>query len=119
MRFDYLDPSQGPVIQGLEGHETIYALEQMAEYRPIRTLLGERGNSSIYRLELTEDQRKIVTDGGDILVEILHFGGPLAPSRVMVLNQKVLSEQESENMSRWLVAQLKIKKRTPIDPNSL
>lgn len=60
-RFDYLTPATGPVIDGPEDHEKIYALEQMAEYLPIRTLQGERGKSAIYRLELTDDQRRIVS----------------------------------------------------------
>jgi len=110
-RFDYLTPAIGPVIDGLEDHEKIYALEQ-AEYIPIRTLLGERGHSAIYRCELTEEQRKIIADGGDVLVEIIHFGGPLAPSRVMVLNQKDLTEQEKSNFASWLTAQLKLAKRS-------
>ena len=108
-RFAYLEPAIGPVINGLEGHEKIYALEQMAEYKPIRTLLGEHGRSSIYRCELTSEQRAIIAAGGDVLIEILHFGGPLAPSRVMVLNQSDIQEQERGNLARWLTAQLKLK----------
>jgi len=108
-RFDYLTPAIGPVVEGLEDHEKIYALEQMAEYMPLRTLPGEEGRSAIYRLELTEAQREIVAQGGDILVEILHFGGPLAPSRVMVLNQKFCDGDEGSqgNLARWFGAQTK------------
>lgn len=113
MRFDYLKPSLGPVVDGLEDHEKIYALEQ-GEYLPIRTLIGEGGRSAIYRCELTPSQRAMVSAGADVLVEILHFGGPLAPSRVMLLNQQQdYGEGESQKtLVRWLSAQMKIVKRT-------
>jgi len=106
-RFDYLSPATGAVVDGLEDHEKIYALEQMAEYLPLRTLPGENGKSAIYRLELSDGQRQMIAEGGDILVEILHFGGPLAPSRVMILNQRGVTAQEGRNLSRWFSAQTK------------
>lgn len=105
MIFDYLTPATGPVVEGLENHEKIYALEQMDKYLPLRTLPGENGRSAIYRLALTPEQRKVIADGGDFLVEILHFGGPLAPSRAMVINETVLTEDEAHNFRRWFAAQ--------------
>ena len=112
MRFDYLKPALGEVVDGLEDHEKIYALEQ-GQYLPIRTLQGERGNSAIYRCELTQQQRQMVADGADVLIEILHFGGPLAPSRVMLLNQTNFGQGESkETMAEWLIAQMKLATRT-------
>jgi len=107
VRFDYLSPSIDPVVDGLEDWEKIYALEQ-GQYLPIRTLIGDRGQSAIYRIELTEDQRGMLASGADILVEILHYGGPVAPSRVMLLNQKDLTGEESANMPRWLTDQMKL-----------
>jgi hypothetical protein len=109
MRFDYLKPSQGEVIDGLEDREKIYALEQ-GEYLPIRTLAGYEGKSAIYRCELTADQRQMIAEGADILVEIVHFGGPLAPSRVMLINQQNFGECESKGLfAQWLLAAMGIK----------
>jgi hypothetical protein len=108
-RFDYLTPAQGPVVDGLEDHEKIYALEQ-ADYLPIRTLQGERGRSAIYRVEMSQQQRQMVADGADVLVEILHFGGPLAPSRVMLLDQQ--NVEHKENWVNWLIAQFKLLRRS-------
>jgi hypothetical protein len=105
MRFDYLQPAIDEVIKGFEDRENIYALEQ-AEYKPIRTLKGENGLSAIYRCALTREQRQMVAEGADVLIEILHFGGPLAPSRVMLLNQT--NAEESGHWRDWLVAQLKL-----------
>lgn len=106
MRFDYLKPAQGEVIDGLESHEKIYALDQMEHYLPLRTLPGENGKSAIYRCELTPEQRKMVAEGADVLVEILHLGGPLAPSRVMLVNQKDFGEGESkEQFAMYFAAQ--------------
>lgn len=105
--FDYLKPSIGPVVEGLEDHEKIYALEQ-PEYTPIRTLPGERGSSAIYCCELTPDQRKMIAEGADVLVEILHFRGPLAPSRIMLLNQTIEPENGSKKLLlQWFKAQTK------------
>jgi len=105
-RFDYLEPAQGQVVEGLEDHERIFALEQ-GQYKPLRTLAGERGLSSIYRLELSDSQRKMVADGADVLVEVLHFGGPMAPTRVMLFNQRGVGEDEKDPMARWFAAQTK------------
>lgn len=106
MRFDYLSPAQDAVVKGLEDHEKIYALEQ-GEYLPIRTLPGENGASAIYRCALTDAQRRIIAGGGDVLVEVLHMGGPLAPTRVMVLNQSELNEEGERNLANWFRAQTK------------
>ena len=106
-RFDYLKPAQGAVVEGLEGSEKIYALEQ-AQYLPLRTLLGENGASAIYRLELTDEQREMLAGGADILVEILHYGGPLAPSRVMLLNQKGIEPDKLANFLGWFKAQTRL-----------
>ena len=76
----------------------------------MRTLIGEHGNSAIYRCTLTPDQRQMIVDGADVLVEIVHFGGPLAPSRVMLLNQRDFGEDESkELMAEWFCAQVKLR----------
>jgi hypothetical protein len=115
MRFDYLVPAQGPVIDGLEDHEKIYALEQ-GQYLPLRTLPGENGNSAIYRCELTAEQRKAVSEGADFLIEILHYGGLLAPTRVMILNQQGLSEEEKELLPQWFAAQTKGPYQRPAAP---
>jgi len=84
--FDYLTLHDGPVVSGLEQHETVFAKNQ-PQYIPMRTLPGEDGNSAIARFSLTEAQRKAVTEGADLYLEIFHFKGPLAPSRLMVMSE--------------------------------
>ncbi|MDB5358810.1 MAG: hypothetical protein JWO51_107 [Rhodospirillales bacterium] len=84
--FDYLKPHDGPVVAGLEEHETVFAKDQ-PQYLPLRTLPGEDGNSAISRFHLTDAQRKAVAEGADIYLEIVHFRGPLAPSRMMVMSE--------------------------------
>lgn len=95
--FEYLSSSIDPVVEGLEDFEKIYALEQ-AWYIPVRTLPGvvkevpagikalpgEGGESAITRWKLTPAQRQMIADGADIMLEVVHFGGPLAPVRMMV-----------------------------------
>lgn len=110
MRFDYLKPAIGEVVDGLEDHEKIYALDQ-AQYNPLRTLPGENGMSAISRWELTPDQRKMIADGADILLEVHHFGGPLAPVRMMVLDQTGLNDGEKQHFASWMAGCLNLKVR--------
>jgi len=62
----------------------------------LRTLPGERGMSAITRWELTPEQREAVANGADILLEVHHFGGPLAPVRMMILDQSHIEEDAKE-----------------------
>lgn len=101
-RFDYLSPAIDDVVDGLADNEKIYALEQK-EYTPIRTLPGEHGNSAIYRCALTPQQRQMVAEGADVLVEIFHGGGLLAPSRIMLLNQRDMCSEQKKLMAEFFV----------------
>jgi hypothetical protein len=84
--FDYLSTHDGPVVVGLESHERVFAKDQ-PQYKPLRILAGEQGLSAISRWHPTEEQRKAIAEGADILLEVLHFGGPLAPTRMMVADK--------------------------------
>ena len=98
--FDSLSASIGPVVEGLEDYEKIYALEQ-PEYIPLRTLPGENGNSAITRWELSPAQRQAIVDGADIFLEVIHFGGPLAPVRLAIGKQ----ENDPKLWAEWFCAQ--------------
>jgi hypothetical protein len=113
--FDYLSASIGPVVDGLEEFEKIYALEQGC-YVPLRTLPGnvkaplptrlttlpaENSHSAITRWELSPEQRQMIADGADIFLEVIHFGGPLAPVRMAIGKQ----ENDAELWNRWFCAQ--------------
>lgn len=101
--FDYLKPHDGPVVAGLEEHETVYAKNQ-PQYLPLRTLPGEDGNSAISRFHLTNAQRKAIAEGADIYLEILHYRGPLAPSRLMVMDEP---GEQTTHFLQWWKAQTK------------
>lgn len=101
--FDYLTLHDGPVVDGLEQHETVFAKNQ-PQYQPVRTLPGENGNSAIYRFHLTDDQRVAIVDGADLYLEIFHFKGPLAPSRLMVMSEP---DKSSDTFKGWWKAQTK------------
>lgn len=86
--FDYLKPKDGPVFDGLEHWEVVYAKNQ-PEYIPLRTLVSigpERKVTS--RWTLTSEQRKAVADGADIFLTLLTFGDPLQPIQVAVTDDK-------------------------------
>lgn len=95
--FDYLSAHDGPVIDGLEQFETVYAKNQ-PEYLPLRTLPGQEGNSAISRFHFTDAQRKAVAEGADVYLEIVHFRGPLAPSRLMVMDD---NRKSSSMFHEW------------------
>ncbi|TCU34055.1 hypothetical protein [Rhizobium azibense] len=84
--FDFVSPHAGPVVVGLEDFETVYAKDQ-PQYRPLRTLPARNGESAIARFHLTDAQRAAIAEGADIYLELLHFGGPLAPSSMMVMSE--------------------------------
>jgi hypothetical protein len=98
--FDILEPFDGPVVVGLEKFERVYAKDQ-PQYRPLRTLPGRNGDSAIARFRLTKAQRNAIADGADIYLELLHFGGPLAPSLIMVMSEPA----DTDNFRSWWRAQ--------------
>lgn len=80
---EYLNPFDGPVVMGRESEDVVYAKDQ-PEYKPLRTLVYETYPNSqdirvMSRWTLTPEQRKKVTDGADIYLTLLTFGGPLQP----------------------------------------
>lgn len=80
----YLSPKDGPVVEGLEDQEVIYAKDQ-PQYIPLRTLKanGHMGQV-VSRWTLTPEQRKAVAEGADIFLEISTFHQPLQPIRIAV-----------------------------------
>ena len=88
--FDYLSPKNGPVIEGMESQELVYAKNQ-PEYIPLRTL---RNNSDemggvVSRWTLTPEQRKLVAEGADIFLELSTFREPLQPIRMAIGDGRV------------------------------
>ena len=94
--FDYLRPHDGPVIEGLEEHEVVYGKDQ-PEYVPLRTLVvrNSGAQSAISRWTPTDEQRQAIANGADIMLEVLTFGGPLAPVLMMV------TDQSGEQFAEW------------------
>ena len=77
--FEYLTIKDGPVIEGLEHREVIYAKNQ-PEYLPLRALVSEGPEQRVIsRWTLTDQQRKAVAEGADIFLLLLTFGGALQP----------------------------------------
>jgi len=77
--WDYLLPNDGPIFDGLESKEIIYAKDQ-PEYIPLRTLVSAGPDRKVIsRWTLTNEQRKAVAEGADIFLQLLTFGRPLQP----------------------------------------
>ncbi|RJP17198.1 MAG: hypothetical protein C4529_14985 [Deltaproteobacteria bacterium] len=86
MKWEYLQPADRPVVDGLEGHEVVYAKDQ-PEYIPLRCLRSNAYTGSVLsRWTLTPEQRQLVAEGGDIFLELLTFGHPLQPIMIAVGN---------------------------------
>ncbi len=82
--FDYLHPKDGPVFEGLEHREVVYAKDQ-PEYIPLRTLVSAGPDRKVLsRWTFTDKQREVVAKGADVFLELSTFGKPLQPIRMMV-----------------------------------
>src|ERR1700733_12606155 len=88
--FEYLSPKDGPVIDGLESREIVYAKDQ-PEYIPLRTLRNSNDEMCgvVSRWALTPEQRKLVANGADIFLELSTFRQPLQPIRMAIGDGKV------------------------------
>jgi len=82
---NYLKPKDGPVIEGREAEEVLYAKDQ-PQYKPLRCLVDDsRGDRRVTsRWTLTEEQRKAVAEGADIYLTLLTHGNPLQPIMMAV-----------------------------------
>ena len=85
--FAYLSTHDGPVVEGLEQHEKVYA-ENQRQYLALRTLPGDNGKSAISRWTLSDAERIAIVKGADIMLELSHFGEKLQPVRMMITDQK-------------------------------
>lgn len=90
--FEYMSIKDGPVIEGMENEETVYAADQ-PQYLPLRALKskGEWGRV-ISRWTFTAEQRQAIANGADILLELSTFNRPLQPIRMMVSDGNVNHE---------------------------
>jgi len=87
--FDYLQPRNGPVVDGLEDQEVVYAKKSL-EYAPLRTLVSSgRMGGVISRWTLTPEQRKAIAEGADIYLELSTFHQLLQPIRMAVSDGKL------------------------------
>ena len=85
--FEYLQPADRPVIDGLEHHEVVYAKDQ-PEYLPLRTLRSSTQERRVLsRWTLTPEQRRAVAAGADIFLTQMTFGGPLQPVAMAVSDE--------------------------------
>jgi hypothetical protein len=82
--FEYLKPLDGPVVDGLESQEVVYAANQ-PQYIPLRTLCanGQMG-AVLSRWTLSKEQREAVAAGADIFLELSTFHEPLQPIRMAI-----------------------------------
>lgn len=78
----YLLPKDGPVFEGLEYKEIVYAKHQ-PQYLPLRTLRSDSPERRVIsRWTLTDEQRKAVANGDDLFLMLLTFGSPLQPIQI-------------------------------------
>lgn len=87
--FDYLSIKDGPVVEGLEHLEVVYAKHQ-PEYLPLRSLVSsDNMGAVISRWTFTPEQRKSIAEGADIFLEVNTFHQPLQPIRIAVSDGKL------------------------------
>ena len=82
--FEYLQPADRPVVNGLEEHKVVFAKDQ-PEYNPLRALCSnDKQRKVMSRWTLTPEQRKAVAEGADIFLMLLTFGERLQPIQMAV-----------------------------------
>lgn len=82
--FEYLNPADRPVVDGLEEHEVVFAKDQ-PEYIPLRTLVSKDNRTRVMsRWTLTPEQRKAIAEGADVFLILSTFGNPLQPIQMAV-----------------------------------
>jgi len=82
--FEYLQPKDGPVVDGLEPYEIVMA-EKQPEYNPLRILPGATPHGErLSRWTFTPEQRLAIANGADIFLELLTFNLPMQPIRIAV-----------------------------------
>jgi hypothetical protein len=82
--FEYLQPRDGPVIDGLEQYELVMAKGQ-PQYNPLRCLVGNTEHGErLSRWTLSPEQREAIAAGADIFLELATFNMPMQPIRMAV-----------------------------------
>jgi hypothetical protein len=100
--FDYLQPADRPVVDGLESKEHVFAKNQ-PEYNPLRALVSETAERRVIsRWTLSPEQRTAVAEGADIFLMMLTFGQPLQPINMAV------SDTSGERFTEWFEAQFAV-----------
>lgn len=85
--FEYLWPKDGPVVEGLEVYENVYAANQ-PQYLPLRTLSSDdRERRVLSRWALTPEAKAAIANGADIFLELMTFKRDLQPIRLAVGNK--------------------------------
>ncbi len=86
---EYLSPKDGPVFQGLEHKEVVYAKDQ-PEYIPLRVLVSAGTDKRVIsRWRPTDEQRRAIANGEDIYLELSTFGQPLQPIRMFITDDNI------------------------------
>jgi len=99
----YLKPKDGPVIDGLEHKEIVYAKDQ-PQYIALRTLVGnDKDRRVLSHWEPTPEQREAIAKGADIYLQLLTFGEPLQPILMFVSDG---SWQDFEKISIGIAAEI-------------
>ncbi len=100
--FEFLQPVDGPVIEGREAEEVVFAAEQ-PQYNPLRALplkidlCGQPVTSVWSRWRLTPEQREAIALGEtDIYLEMVTFRRPLQPVRMGVGTRDEAAEALAE-----------------------
>ena len=74
-----------PVMPGSKVIEVVYGKNQ-PEYNPLPAVyLDTPSRPVLSRWRLTEEERKAVTEGADIVLTLLTFGTQLTPSHLQVV----------------------------------
>ena len=79
MSLSFLKPKDGPVLEVARDKEVVFAKDQ-PEYIPLRALKSkDRCGCVLSRWSPTEDQRRRISNGEDIFLQLMTYHEPLQP----------------------------------------
>ncbi len=90
--------AKSPVVEGLEPYEIVLGGNQ-PEYLPLPVLRSAGPSYAVMsRWVLTEEERQMIVDGGDIYLTLWTFGRVYPPTMLHVMR----SDADVESIKDWL-----------------
>jgi len=83
-----------PVIPN-EDHKEVIVAEHQDEYQNLPSIYLDNGNAILTRWELTEEERKLIFETGNIWLHMMTFGKPVTPVMMYAQQPRIVYPEKS------------------------